>query len=140
MKKKILGIAVAIVMLFAVVGLAACNTETYPRPDLSINAELELSIRQDFAEQHDIRVDDVFVSFYYGTYYETSIILMGSTEFVGGDTVTTVTISGIEFVFPTTVVFSAWRDGIFYSVQQAYDNDWLTRPMLRTIQEIHLDK
>jgi hypothetical protein len=65
---------------------------------------------------------------------------MESTETTGGDTITTITISGIEFVFPTTSTFRAWRDGSFYSVQQAYDNGFLTRPQLRTIRNIHLEK
>jgi len=140
MKKIFLTIGIVITMIFALVALSGCENNAYPRPSLSINMELELSIRQSFATQHDIAVDDVFVSFYYGTYENTSIVLMGSTEIVGGDTETTVVISGIEFRFPTTTIFVAWRDGNFYSVQQSYDNGWITRPQVRTIREIHLEK
>jgi hypothetical protein len=138
--KKILSIGIAIVMLFAVVVLGACNNDAYPRPNLNINAELELSIRQSFATRNNIAVDDAFILFYYGTFNEISIVLIGSTEFVGGDTQTTVVISGIEFIFSTTTIFSAWRNDDFYSVQQVYNNGWLTRSMLRTIREIHLEK
>ena len=150
MKKKIMGIALAVVMLFATIGLTACNTGVYQRPNLNINAELELAIRQTAYENYllvyeqngweiDFDINDVRIVFYYGTYNKTSVVLMEGIA-RGGQAETTVTISGLNFTFRTTNIFRAWRNGNFYSVQQSYDNGWLTRSQLRTIRVIHLEK
>ena len=137
-------VAIVLIVMVLVMILSGCG-RTYPRPSLDIDPELELEIRrtmmQDFEQSPNITepvsIDDFWVEFYYGTYNGVSVVFMRTTKFAGGDAMTTVIVSGIEFIFPTTIVFSAWRKGNFYSVQQAYDNGWLTRPQLRTIRDIH---
>ena len=120
-------VALAGVMFFALTGCAS-------RPNL--DAQRELAIRQSFAEKYSVNIVGVSVAFYYGTYNGTSVVLMTSTEFGAATVITTEIIAGISFTFPSSNVFVAWRDGNFYSVQDAYDNGFLTRSHLRTIRNI----
>jgi len=129
-------LTLSLVIVLASVILVACGRNNGGNAPV-IDTSLELQIRQSFADKHSVSVETVSVEVYFGTYEGTSVVLMASTEFIPGDIVTTVTISEINFVFPTANVFIAWREGSFYSVQQAYDNDFLTRSQLQTIRNIH---
>ena len=135
--KIIKSISLLAILLVVSLVLVACGGNNNGGNNPVIDSSLELQIRQSFADKHSVNTDTVSVEFYYGTFNGISVVLMASTEFIPGDAVTTVTVSEISFVFPTANVFSAWREGNFYSIQQAYDNDFLTRTQLQTIKNIH---
>ena len=128
---------VSLIMVLVValsLALGGCG-RTYPRPSLEIDLELELEIRQTFAGHNGIHVDTVWIEFYFGTYGDVSVVMMGSNEVFAGGKVSREVVGGVKFEY--SGLFSKWRKGNFYTLQQLYDGGFLTRPQLRTIRDVH---
>ncbi|MCL2375011.1 MAG: hypothetical protein FWC82_00575 [Firmicutes bacterium] len=137
MKKKILGIAVAIVMLFAVAGLAACELNNpytrHPNSDESIDASLENAIRSAFSTEPLVW----YVFRYYGTFDEASVVMMGSTENFPGDMEWKETVAGITFFYGDTRRIIVWYENYFYTLQEAFEHNILTQENLQVIANIN---
>lgn len=75
--------------------------------------------------------DVFYVRGYYGTYNGASAVKIG-----GGSeltVITEVTVADVEFVYPTHVQIKIWKDGTFYSMENAYDQGLLTKADIEMI-------
>ena len=48
-----------------------------------------------------------------------------------------VTVADVVFHYSTATQITVWKDGSFYSLQEAYDEELLTKDNLQTIADIH---
>ena len=136
MFKKLTLIAVAVIMLLAVVGLAACEDTTNCGIYTPLSLELELQIKQDYllavrGAQGDITIEDVNLG-YYGTYNGWIVVTLES--FIGGmPTLGIINIAGFIFEIPNRLRTLVWQDGQFYDWKIAYDQGILSRHDIRKI-------
>lgn len=99
-------------------------------PRLSIDAETK--IKQDYLDFYtkirhpDATKDDVMTLSYYGTYKDCVVVKM-TDAFTGYvQVITFQTIGGVTISYPDSNTAIAWKNGIFYSLQDAYDTGLLT--------------
>lgn len=75
--------------------------------------------------------DVFYVMGYYGTYNGASAVKIGGGSELA--VITEVTVADVEFVFPTHVQIKIWKDGTFYSMENAYDQGLLTKDDIEMI-------
>ena len=56
------------------------------------------------------------------------------------DVMTDIEVVGIIFHYGSTNEIKVWKDGNFYSVQEAYDQGLLTREQVQTLADVHNNK
>jgi len=123
--KILLTLGLAAAVLFAVMGLSGCSPRRHPSSDPAIGTELEIQIRQDFADLYGRPIRDVSIWRYYGTFNDASVVIMPVIAMHGMTWIETV--AGIMFFTPCSVIpIRVWRAGEFYTLTEAYDNGWLT--------------
>jgi len=139
MKKMKIGLILAIGLLFAVLPLVGCRGEPklHPDSDPSINPRLENQIRRSWVrsqENHDrLTFEHIFVWLYYGT-FEGSSVLEVNISFLTVDAHDN--IAGLEFLYRGMNPIRVWRNGIFYSLQEAYGQGLLTIEHLEQVSYI----
>ena len=98
-----------------------------------INIEIEQQILETYLNEHikteyaDATIDDVNILYYYGNYNGTYIVIMidvyyGHFNWIGRENV-----AGVSITRPNSNPIRAWYNGKFYTLQEAYDNQYLTR-------------
>lgn len=96
----------------------------------------EKQIREDYlALMHtqgetEMTIDDVIILNNYGTYNGAVVIRMLRGAY---EVITTIKIAGIEFTFSNSNTALVWKDGHFFELSDAYDNDILTKDNLVAI-------
>ncbi|MCL2763168.1 MAG: hypothetical protein FWD36_08205 [Treponema sp.] len=78
-------------------------------------------------------IDDFYIMYYYGTYNGAVAVMMGHKQAMYGMIITRVTVAGITFTYGDTNSISVWKEGLFYTLQSAYDFGLLTRDDLESI-------
>jgi len=118
-------------MLCAVLVLGTCDDTS----DISLSSKLELQIRQDFAYLTGRNVCQVQVRNYYGTFNSISIVIMcyGAERMALWNE----TVAGIQFDTPNWTPIQAWTKGAFYTLTQAYNNNWLDLNSMQIIASRH---
>ncbi|MCL2140508.1 MAG: hypothetical protein FWH42_02350 [Dehalococcoidia bacterium] len=106
-----------------------------------LDAETELMVRLSYlarlaeAGYTGFKIDDIFVDYYYGTYNECVAVMMSAK---GMEYLQVVTFSEDGTVsYSNSNRILAWKNSIFYSLQEAYDQGFLTRADLQRIADIH---
>ena len=127
MHKKNLQLAIIFIVVIFLVMLAGCgdntNYERHPDSDERIDVQLENQIRHDFASRNRVEFDDVFISFYFGTYNGASAIRI---SFVGENFpfslfLRRTIIGGIDFGYTGIPFMIVWSAGSFYQLSAAYE-------------------
>jgi hypothetical protein len=96
----------------------------------------EDQIREDYlAHIHaqgetEMTLDDVTILNNYGTYNGAVVIRMQRGAY---QVITTIKIDGIEFTFSDSNTALVWKDGQFFELSDAYDNEVLTKDNLISI-------
>ena len=75
-------------------------------------------------------LDDVTILNNYGTYNGAVVIRMQRGAY---QVITTIKIDGIEFTFSDSNTALVWKDGQFFELSDAYDNEVLTKDNLISI-------
>jgi hypothetical protein len=143
--KKITLLVLSLVIL---AGVAAIIIVTFSSPDDDkmerpllphLSSDVEIKIKQDFldfytkTENPDATVDDVSILFYYGTYGGCVAVKMTDRFSVYYQVITIETIDGIKISTNDSNPIHVWKDENFYSLQEAYDEGYLTKDNLREI-------
>ena len=108
------------------------------------DTELGRQIRQDYLDElHssgvwyllDQTIDDVWITSYYGI-YNGSVPLMITNRGAGySGEVKTIVVADIKFTFGGNIM-SVWKEGEFYSLEEAYNLGFLTQEDLRGIADL----
>ena len=109
------------------------------------DTDLERQIRQDYLDvlhssdipfERDKTIDDVSVVAYYGNYNGSVPVMMRvyGRGYIGVDRCRV--IADIEFAVSGNFI-TVWKDGQFYSLEEAYNLGFLTQEDLRDIADLH---
>lgn len=104
-----------------------------------LGAEVASQIKQDYYDKGlgNLGVNEIGLE-YYGTYNGAVAVMVFGSNAVG-DAVWECTVDGIKFSYRNYVPLIVWKDGEFYTLQEAYGNDFLTKDNLKSIQK-HLER
>ena len=93
--------------------------------------------RLSFGYPADMTVDDVFISKYYGCYNDCIVVLL--TDRFTGYTAEVIdeTIAGVTITYGSSNTIVAYKDGSFYSLQEAHTAGYLTTANIEQIRDIH---
>jgi len=109
----------------------------------TLGPKTEAKMKQDYLESHtwqfqaDATIDDVFVQNYYGTYGDCAVVIIYDGFSAYLTVITSETIDGITITTSDSNTIRAWKNGEFYSLQDAYDLGFLTKSDLKKISEKH---
>ena len=141
MKKKFLQFAfVAAVIIPIAFLLSGCISPRQTTPPPLMNPDLAIQIRQSFANQNyggGVTFENTSIRRYYGTFKGTSVVRVTSDALGYHQALWYETVAGVTFHYNYGWRISVWRGGNFYNLQQAYDNGFLTKYNLRTIERLH---
>lgn len=96
----------------------------------------EVKIRNDYLTymhnqgETKMTIDDVVILNNYGTYNGAVVIKMKRDAY---QVITTIEIDGIQFTFSDSNTALVWKDGKFFDLSDAYDNQMLTKENLISI-------
>ncbi|MCL2679130.1 MAG: hypothetical protein FWF18_02420 [Dehalococcoidia bacterium] len=99
--------------------------------------ELETRIRTDYLShlhsqgEPELILADIKILKIYGDFDGVVVVRFDRPAF---EAITTVQVDGVDFVFDNTNVAIVWKDGSFFELQEAYDNELLTKGNLKSIQ------
>lgn len=82
----------------------------------------------------DFKLEDVGINFY-GEYRLVYVMFIGYDGEAVGDAITEENIDGITIVYPNTKTMTVFYGGEFYSLNQAFENGYLTRDNVKDIRD-----
>ena len=135
LSRKLIVIAVAVLTIFAVGLLRACTEPMrHPNSDTNIDAQLENQIRRDFVKLNPAvgGISDIYIGRYLGTYNESSVVHPRGLRPLPPAMEEEV-VAGFEFWTNTGNPILVWRNGKFYSLTEAYDNDLISTNDMQSI-------
>ena len=117
--KRLLKIISLILVLFCVVSIfVACSEKEHAK------------ITTDYAKLHN--VEEKYVDFIcYGEFHGTHVVMFNE---IALQVLTSETVDGVTFNYPTSLHLTAYNNGNFYSLQEAFDNGLLTHGNLVTLR------
>ena len=126
----------ALLFLLAALVLTSCaskddyTTETdeagYPENDYGKHL---------YGESYDSETDgEVSIESCYGIYNGCVPVMFSQIAFT---VITDVQVEGINFHYRSSNTIKVWKDGTFYSIQEAYDQGFLTKEQIQTIADMH---
>ena len=88
-----------------------------------------------YGESYDPQTDGkVSVKSCYGIYNDCVPVMFSQIAFT---VITDVQVEGINFHYRSSNTIKVWKDGTFYSIQEAYDQGFLTKEQIQTIADMH---
>jgi len=118
------------------------NYTRHPNSVDTINAQLENRIREDFVQvrsEHgeiDFTMQDVWVNGYFGTYNDSSVVMIRIMGIDGPPAIGSFMIEDMEFFFNYGHEYLVWNDGNFYTLETAHSNGLLHINDIRAIYAI----
>ena len=118
--KRLLKIVSLILILFCVANIfVACSDKKHGK------------ITTDYAQLHNI--DKSCVSFIcYGEFRGTHVVMFNE---LAPQVLTSETVDGVTFNYPTTIHLTAYKNGYFYSLSEAFEQGLLTHGNLVTLRD-----
>ena len=136
--KKLLSIGVLMLVILVGVVMSGCGSSGNGLPEL--DSSTALTIRQDYVDtsprgSNVDSVDNVHIHRYYGTFngaiavsiddgFNLMVDIWGGTETIAGRT--------FDYSQPGLQIL-VWRDGVFYTLTEAYNQNLLTSGNIQTI-------
>jgi len=118
-----------------------------PTPPIDFNdTDLGRQIRRDYLDGlHssgiqsllDLTIDDVSITSYYGNYNGSVPVMITAWGFGYPAVMTYIVVADVEFVFGGNII-TVWKEGQFYSLEEAYNLGFLTQEDLRSIADLRL--
>ncbi len=106
--------------------------------------ELIKQIEEDYTEldstyhKYDPEIHgEYYVRNYYGSYNGAAVCLMDGTKTLYLTVVKVETVAGSEFIYGNSNTIQVWKDGNFYSLEEAYQKGFLTKEEIAIIADIH---
>ncbi|MFA5449548.1 MAG: hypothetical protein WC292_03825 [Clostridia bacterium] len=110
------------------------------KEEVGMEVEVKGKILQDYynlLNSDDITLQDVYIRRFYGVYNDSFAVIMAIYGIDPPPAVDEIMVSGLEFTFNTGYHIKIWNDGDFYSLQDAFDESFITLEDLETICELH---
>lgn len=127
MKKKI--------MLKIMLVLTACLMSLYALSVIAGCTDND-EIVSAYAKLYGVKAADVSYKSY-GEFDGTQVLIISVRDIGVGDAEKTEIVDGVDFHFNVWITFEVYHEGEFYTLQQAFDNGWLTHENLLTVRENH---
>jgi hypothetical protein len=148
---KTTGLGFILVLLVCFTVICGCKEEGSGGNDVNahalgtfpgLDAKTEKRILQEFFKTYvkpedteaKATVNDIRITGYFGTYNGVVIVRFGG-YFGYADVITVESVAGINFTYPNPKPNLAWKDGILYRLQEAYDLGLLTDEDVKNIHE-----
>lgn len=125
--KKVLAI---LCIVLGLLGLCACEQNTggeQNKPD-------EIAVA--YAELHNGNANNVVYKSY-GEFDGTNVLIISFKGSFVGQAFNTETVDGVDYHFNVCITFDVYRKGSFYTLQEAFNNKWLTHEDLLTVRSNH---
>ncbi len=148
-KRLTIIIAVSVALLFPIVmslalyplGLSVFSVFA-AKPDISeLDREQLIKLKQVYLEEmknnEELTADDVTILEYCGTYNGCSVMMFTSRGTLYLTAIEVVNVAGINFLYSDSNKLYAYKDGKIYSLEQAYENGFLTKINIVNIRDIH---
>jgi len=104
-----------------------------------IDSETLLQIKQDYIKSTDgILADDVEVLEYCGTYDGCIVMMLSHSKALYQDAIVKTRVAGIAFQYNNSNQICVWKDGEFYTLEQAYGEGLLSRSDIRSVRNCHI--
>jgi hypothetical protein len=136
LKRTYIGV-ICLIVAFSFVG---CGKTDEP---LVWNEETALRVRQDYFNSNindAVTLADVEIFSYYGI-YNNCIVLVINGHGGYGQAVVLENIAGTDFIYGNVgFVIKVWKDGVFYSLTQAYEDGLLTDEDIGKIYGIRMEE
>lgn len=101
---------------------------------LTFDYNLMLKIKQEYASKNEIDdLNKIQISNFYGVYNNAIVLKIYNNYY---DVITTEKILDIEFTYTTSVKISVYKDGKFYDLKKAYEENLITYDNLLEIHKI----
>lgn len=134
MKKLKFFALLSLVMITSIMMVGCKNNNNNGVLDSAVGTQ----IKQDYFNQfvhpanNDAQLSDVQIYKYYGTFngYVAIMFNDGARQAIGQETV-----AGITINYMDSRRILVWKDSNFYSLQESYDNSFLTEQNIRTIAD-----
>ncbi len=107
------------------------TTEAKGYEELVKEARLR-ELQQDPRTAH-ATLDDIRIDYYFGTFNDCIVVMIDDNFTTQNCSLYDIYVEGIKFHYPDSNRAIALKDGVFYQLQQAYDNGFLTLEDLQTI-------
>ena len=87
------------------------------------------------------KLRDYYISGYFGNYNGTIAVLIDSDTVEYACMITEITVAGdIKFIYSVYHIIIAWKDNVFYDLQEAYELKLLTYEDILSIRDYHMKK
>jgi len=102
---------------------------------LILNEETNNTIKADFLEEYGYEL----VARYYGRYNDAFVFFIIDSNETEEPSSKIISIEGYEFSYNTLWTMLAWKDGVFYNLEETtvFDDEILTQTNVETIHNIH---
>lgn len=160
MIKKIISLKVVLIIIFVLAMTVGCNDKSMDnleeqinvknaritelererRESFGINKKTEDQIKQDYYVMLDnskFNIEDVYIYRYFGIYNGGVAVMMALYGVSLPPAIDEIMVVGLKFSFNTGRHIIMWKNGTFYSLQNAYDENFLTVDELEKIQDTH---
>ena len=147
MFKKFVLIGVMGMLLMTALLICSCDVPGKTK-DTGLSADIEKQIRQAFLDELHSKggswlnytINDVWIEKYYGTYNGCVVVMMTGEGIVYSQVTGGENIDGIIIGYPNSNRIKAWKDGKFYSLQEAFDKGFLNKEDIEIIANIQKPK
>ncbi len=86
----------------------------------------------------DMTTEDVFIDEYCGTYKGSVVVMISDSQTFFTTAVQTETVAGVKILYRDGNKLVVWKDDTFYTLEEAFENGFLTRSNIILIKYIHL--
>jgi len=127
-------VAVCFMAMFSFVGCGGSQVDRHLSSDPTISSELELQIRQTYSDNYGLKIKNIYIVKYYGTFGDSVVI---TTNWDGYDMAVIITedIGGVLFEYANWFI-AVWREAEGrLSLKNAYEQGYLTVENLIAINE-----
>lgn len=117
-------------IVFGLIGFCACE------PAKTGEQNKADEIAEAYAEIHNGKASDVVYASY-GEFDGANVLIIFFRNSVFSTALSTETVDGVDFHFSVVMTFDVYREGAFYTLQEAFDNEWLNHADLLTVRSKH---
>ena len=139
MFNKKISVGLLLISIISLLFVFGC-TDVPETGELSDNKRTEI-VRDYFDANKNFgigHVSDVFITHYYGSYNDAFAVIIQVSGIASTTVITKESINGVLFIYSDGgTKIQIWKDGTFYSLQSAYENELLTKSDLKEIAAHH---
>lgn len=133
--KAVIIATVVFVLLAALVLVSKRNTNNV---DLDAIKRSYLDAMMKAGYPSDMTTEDVFIDEYCGTYKGSVVVMISDSQTFFTTAVETETVAGVKILYSDGNRLAVWKDDSFYTLEEAFENGFLTRGNIILIKYIHL--